>query len=224
MANFDWFLKKVYQNEKTDTGKKIGSFYFGDSSNNTVDMSQDGIRGGAFGQKGDDILVGGDQDILYGDDGNDTLVGMGMGAKVIAGNLAFENGNDTVITGAGANVWARLGGGFNQVLLESKNNGEDVIESFDLLGNHGFTRVDNFDPTQDKIGTFTREYQGIESQFTTGIQLVNDSVDNYFKRGSILFVQEAGSDSASPIMRLVGDVTLTQANFGSDSTVDNLFV
>lgn len=222
MTNFDWFLRRVYQNERTDTGTKIGSFYFGDNSDNFADISQDGIRGGAFGQKGDDILVGGDQDILYGDDGNDTL--LAISGKVIAGNLAFENGNDTVITGAGANVWARLGGGFNQVLLESKN-GEDVIESFDLLGNHGFTRVDNFDPTQDKIGTFTREYQGIESQFTTGIQSVSDSVDNYFQRGNTLFVQEAGSTSASPLMRFVGGgVTLTEANFGSDSTVDNLFV
>jgi Ca2+-binding RTX toxin-like protein len=91
------------------TGNALGNAIIGNNNSNQL-----------FGGAGVDTLTGnGGNDLLDGGSGGDTLSG--------------GDGNDTVVGGDGDDV-IDVGGGFNTIVYNSTNFGNDTINSFDFDG------------------------------------------------------------------------------------------
>lgn len=220
MANFDWFLKKVYDRvdslKDTETGvRKVGSFGSGNDFDNYIDISGDKLSGVAYGSYGNDVVIGDDADITEGNQGDDILIGRnhsGQGAFILGGH--DESGRDILIAEDG-NALFRGGSGINDAFTSGKNNGIDLFEAFDISGQHGFTRVHGFNSDKDKIALYlgTRDR---ELTFTTGIQSPSDT-GNFFIRdnavGTFLMFQSEGSTTASRVMFFEGGANITADSF-----------
>ncbi|MEM8828062.1 MAG: hypothetical protein AAGE96_01735 [Cyanobacteria bacterium P01_G01_bin.19] len=117
--------------------------------------SVDIIHGGAGADRitangGDDIVSGGDNsDRITGNDGNDSIFG-GADADLINGNagddlLSGDAGNDEIRGGAGDDLLMGVTG--NDTL-----RGEGGSDTFVFGNGDGTDRINDFDPSEDKIG------------------------------------------------------------------------
>lgn len=119
----------------TGAGNELNNNITGGAGNDSLYGMEgdDGIAGGAgddylSGGAGNDTLSGGaGDDYLDGGDGNDTLNG-GDGDDIIRGGA----GNDTINVGAG----------FNTIVYDTLDFGDDVVASFDANPNGGQDRID----------------------------------------------------------------------------------
>jgi len=114
-SDVDYVLGANVENLDLNATALVGT---GNALNNVINGNDENNQ--LFGGLGLDTLTGGDgDDLLDGGEGNDTLNG--------------GNNNDTIIGGAGDDI-IDVGGGFNTVVYNTTNFGNDTINSFDSAG------------------------------------------------------------------------------------------
>ncbi len=137
-SDIDYTLGANVENLDLNGGAVRGT---GNSLDNVINGN--GAANQLFGGTGNDTLNGDDgNDLLDGGDGNDTLNG--------------GDDNDTII-GGGGNDTIDVGTGFNRIVYNAANFGNDVINSFDATGGTAATQdlidLSAFGLTAANIGT-----------------------------------------------------------------------